>query len=535
MAAIEKYSHQINEPCSLGVTPLHLSAGWSRGIEILLEHGADVNVTDRWGRYPVEYAASQTCAECLRLFDETDCALHQSLMRAVESQSYLDDGNESQHADIVDLVIEMEANRRRKLQSLLSLSMPERVLSSLSLFEDRILDQQVPAAMAASKRHNISVPPSLQPDQDGGTVYHCNFLTLRNLNSLWEAGFRDVNGLDRTGHTPLMALYNKTWYRDIQDQLEITGWFEEKGVDIHQKVQFLHQDSEFESGCRFGCSCRKSGYTVLHYVCHCRGSSYNWWDSIIIWDNMSYANLRRMLLNEIQDDCKCACSSAGCRALCMFVKRRRFNWDIRRHYRGTSHTRRSIYTSFYSFIDPDGTTSDLVLSDLVRFLTFEWLDLTHTCCRESYDTNLLSVPFEDDEIQEIHNEEHEDLQLLENLMIEFDQNRRELGYPLARFIGEYWQPRMKEVLSEQKPMDYEKVREIGVVLHDSDIKSEDGCSSLNNNLIEGEDGSEDEDEDEEEAKDEDKAKDADKEEDEDEDEDKDGRKKVNVRRSEERT
>jgi hypothetical protein len=46
MTVIEKYSHQINESGSLGVTSLQLSAGWSRGIEILLEHEADVNVTD---------------------------------------------------------------------------------------------------------------------------------------------------------------------------------------------------------------------------------------------------------------------------------------------------------------------------------------------------------------------------------------------------------------------------------------------------------------------------------------------------------
>ncbi len=500
-----------------------MSVGWPRGIEILLEHGADVNVADESGLPPVEYAVARPCAESLRLFDEADCALHQSLRHAIQFQRFLPDGSGNPRADFTGFVIEIEANRRRKLQSLLSLSLPERVLRSLSLLEDRILDQQLPAAMAALERHNISVPPSLKLNQDSGTVYHYEYLTLRILNSLWEAGFRDVNGLDEMVQTPLMAMDYE--HLRAEETLEMIAWFEKKGVDIHQKVHLLHQDSEFESGCRFGCSCRKSGHTVLHYVSHRLAYSKIGWEDYSTLSSVSQAHLRLIIGNEIQDDCKCACSSGGCRALCMLLKPIFSRRTIAHHDQMLS---RFIVRCLSSSIVPDRTTSDLVLSDLVRLLTFERLNLTHTCCRERGYWVLLSLPFEDDEIQEIQNEEHEDLQLLENLMVEFDQRRRELGYPLAQFMKEYWMPRMEEVLSEQKPIDYEKVREIGVVLHDSDVKSEDEDGSEDE---EGE-GDEDEDDNDDEIEDKDDDK---KEDDRDEGEDEDGREEVKTCRNEERT
>ncbi len=97
---------------------------------------------------------------------------------------FVNDDNENSRADNLDFVIEMKTNRRRKLQSLISLSLSEHVLRSLSIFEDRILDQQLFAAMIALKRHNISISLSLRFNQDDDTIYNYRDLTLRILNSL---------------------------------------------------------------------------------------------------------------------------------------------------------------------------------------------------------------------------------------------------------------------------------------------------------------------------------------------------------------
>lgn len=160
----------------------------------------------------------------------------------------------------------MEANRRRELQSLLTQSLPDNVLCSFSLFQDRLLDEQAPAARAALERPNISIPTFLKRDFNHGTVYHHEDLTVRMLDAFWEAGFRDVNGLDSTGHTPLMAM-NLFGRADIEKSFEIIAWFENKGVDIHENFHDIHQNPrvQVEEWLRSGYL--KSGHTVLHYLC----------------------------------------------------------------------------------------------------------------------------------------------------------------------------------------------------------------------------------------------------------------------------
>jgi hypothetical protein len=87
---------------------------------------------------------------------------------------------------------------------------------------------------------------------------------------------------------------------------------------------------------------------------------------------------------------------------------------------------------------------------LIRLLTFESLKLRHTCCEwHDYAGVCVDRYTCQEEIQEIHDEEESRLELLEDLVYEFEQNY-DLEDDLQTFISGYWDARMKEVRGELK-------------------------------------------------------------------------------------
>lgn len=501
IAAIENHPDQINQPSVLHLRPLHLSVEWPYGIKALLQYGADVDVTDQMGCDPVAHAIGRMCSKSLHLFEKAGCLslIGEKLQFAMKLERRASPYNLSARVGIVDSIIQMEANRRRKLQSLLADRLPEGVYFTLLFGPDRLLNEQAPNARAALRRHNFSLPADLRPAYDYGTVYHYKYLTIRILNTFWEAGFRDVNGLDATGHTPLMAMNFKN--SDVEEAVEVLNWFENKGAAIHEKIHHLHQNSRIHIEPEVRNLYMNSGHTVLHYV-YLNLFDYFLWDTFALainhvpWFGSESSNglsvdLRRIINIENQDACICACSSGGCQALHMMLKSAFQNY--RQYHSKISAFRNRLLSLFH----PNDMTSNGLRSETVRLLTFERLRLTHTCCRKrECDSNyhrFFLVSLDQEERDEIQEEEKKDLELLENLLVEFDQQWAQTEDPFkAHFMKGYWHTRMMEVMSERQPMDFEKIRDMGVVLHDSDADADIGTYT---DIEKIEDENEDEDKD----------------------------------------
>lgn len=541
IAAIENHCEQIDEPSFLQLRPLHLSVEWPYGIKVLLTSGADVYVTDQMGFDPIAHAVVRACSKSLDVFEKAGWVflICERIQLAMELEKRASSFDRSARASIFDSIIKMEVNRRRKLQSLLINYLPEPVYRGFSFCEDELLDEQAPAARAALERHKVSIPACLRQGYDYGTVYHYRYLTVRILDVFWEAGFRDVNGLDWTGHTPLMAMNFEDG--DFEKAVEILAWFENKGVDIHEKVHHLHQNSRIQIDSESTGFHRSSRHTVLHYICcnvphnvRLPGSLLRSISQLVFQriSKEAEALLRRIIGSENQDACMCACSSGGCQALHMILKS---EFLYHRQYSANPDILK-LMNDFPSLFHPDEMKLNEMFSEIVRLWTFEQLRLTHTCCRERRFNSvrdkhkLVLVSLERDEIDEIQEEEREDLQLLESLLVEFDQQWEKTRHLSFRvFVNEYWWTRMQEVLLEQKPIDHDKIRELGVVLHEcnsdsdsdseidvyTDVQIEDGHADAD------EDADEDADADADEVEDEDKDQDEDEDEDQDEDEDKD--------------
>lgn len=371
-------------------------------------------------------------------------------------------GKPARRTGILDYLINVEVNRRRRLQALvidhLAQSHTLRFLE-----EDRLLDANALDAVSALRKHNVSIPASLSFGCSSRTVYHLSLLTTSVAEAFWKAGFRDINEPDCDGNTPLMAHYSRYTENDC---LDLIDWFEGKGVNVDETVEHIHSLAFFSGDDHPAlCPCSISGHTVLHVIAKRVSFGVTLWPR---WSDSSLKTFQRILHNEKQDACKCACSLAGCRAVIVVIK----SWSWKTQGFKLFFPKRILLrkwsSRFLLFCLVENIISEEITRDVIRFLTFDALGLTHTCCRPKPEFSEDLIPFEDgEEIQEIHDEEREDLQLLEDLLMEFNEYRRKSNCSIRDFYFTYWRSRMKEVLSEGKVWNQDNLREIGVSLHTS--------------------------------------------------------------------
>lgn len=451
---IRTHRHLINEPGVFGLRPLHLAIGWSSGIITLLNHEAEVNVFDDQNFRPIDHAIWRACLTSVSLLEETNFPTF-GLQRALFT------GKQAKGTSILDYLISVEVNRRRNLRALVTNHLPQsRILSFLG--KDRLLDAHAIDAVSALRQYTISIPASLSFEKSSRTLYHLDSLQRHVAESFWKAGFRDINEPDCFGNTPLMK-WNPPFCGN--DYLELIDWFEEKGSKIDETVQHIHSRAFFSRNHHLAlCPCLISGHTVLHWIANRVNMDVLRWP---LWSDRSLEMFQRIIMNEKQDACKCACSLTGCRGISIIFK----PWTRNARGFGTFLPRLMIKewpSKFLLLCLTENTISEEIIHDVIRLLTFDTLGLTHTCCRPKDEDPMDLIPFEDrDEIQEIHDEEQEDLQLLEDLILEFDEYRRKSSCCVRDFFCTYWRSRMIEVLSEEKSFNQDEFREIGVTLHAS--------------------------------------------------------------------
>ncbi|KAJ0114452.1 hypothetical protein J7T55_010842 [Diaporthe amygdali] len=116
------------------------------------------------------------------------------------------------------------------------------------------------------------------------------------------------------------------------------------------------------------------------------------------------------------------------------------------------------------------------LRSAIRYLTFELLEIRHTC---SHDEQLQEFQRDDNEIHELMSEDNSLLQLLEELVEEFESKFQSLRteddpYGIS-FWETYWPQRMREVITELNDFrlsedEYLSAQSLGVKWH----QTEDG-------------------------------------------------------------
>lgn len=475
----------LDERNEYGQTPLYLAANQPDLLDLMLAAGfeAVIDRKDNFGYTPAAYAGACNNLAALQLLLDADCAL------SIEDgdDDILDIALEDcWNGEILHVLIDAFADRRRRLCELAFDNLTPAVLRKLNLQNHTVLDEHAYSVRRALKRSGICIPSALEVPKTRTTIYHKEWSSqVHQLDKLYEAGFRDIDGLNQDGWTPLACVHNpggwaqgshafRLWLlkkgakltrrlpdcskANIQDQLAITPWTTPAHISGLKLGHGLASRLWYDMKEQF-------------FVGNQNGAIDAFWD--LVHDErrlMATVSARRIF-----DDCRCACSTSGCTPAITIMKCF-WRW-LQFHlshlslgdppepktsfWQGSLDAlQRSLVEKVASVGEKEQVVSVELALELLRLITFEKLQLTHTCCRDGkYYYPPASVP-DDGEIDEIQEEERYGIAQLEDLVAELCLEFTKRREPLRTFLDGYWTRRMEEVLAESNSSDEEEIRQI---------------------------------------------------------------------------
>ncbi|KAL4781649.1 hypothetical protein BJX76DRAFT_359684 [Aspergillus varians] len=300
-------------------------------------------------------------------------------------------------------------------------------------------------------------------DWIGMSVYHSIGNNWQAAETLYRAGFTDVDELDDMGGSALTSLHNSGGGRlpALMEFMEMCKWFLAKGASLyyshHISVLPIHKIAR-EVGEWMGRQCSIQGqFSVTENAIHRLAKE---WFTVYA----TQSTLLHQILADIQhrDCCVCACSNNGCLALNILLQASfyRLRSTVLPGY---------LVASISDFPDPCNPDMvqpfpDFLAPVIIRSCTFDSLGLRHTC-RAHWPRNPKLGRVALDDVAEVQEEDRLLIEQLEDLVSEFELKYRESQVPLPEFLKGYWTSRMEEVLEEQ--FDDEEARamqEVGVVV-----------------------------------------------------------------------
>jgi ankyrin repeat protein len=450
-------------------SPLHLACRWPRGIQLLLDAGANylVHQADVCGSLPIAYSALFYCLDAIQL-----------LLNA--GSAFSSPGWTPNWEEVLDILLCEKTipsfllstfqERRRKLFELAKRTLPAEVWADLDVPTDRLLDERAAEIQRVLVDADIEIPKSISVPQARGTVYHGPIQSAKQADQLWDAGFKDIDSWDEFGRTPMMN--SESYF-----EMDYSQWLLHHGADPHREIRYIHDDNDDK---------RKSvaGFTALHCVAYQLGLHLMRFllpkapPALLVVDEPSLTFEELLVKGGWHDDCHCACSSSGCTPFTTLLKA--INHENIRSCRATSEKPSELRRLVVHHLESPGHPASSALmrskivENVIRFETFEALQLSHTCC--NFHTRGAYRRYTPKDVREIHEDWEELLSKHENLVSQFCHKFQELGGTLMSFLKGYWQTRMEEVLREEKPLDEESIhrlREIGVVLKEVSEEAEE--------------------------------------------------------------
>jgi hypothetical protein len=300
-----------------------------------------------------------------------------------------------------------------KALGLRHLSQPD--IIKYGLLEDSTLDGQ--AGLVTAKLHELGVPVSevLYVPLDYHSV-HRNLINQPHhpdlLEYLWQIGFRDINGVSMSG----------ACQADSDISFATVSWYIRHGVDLNALENEPQVDELSETGTIL--SSHITSWKLAVDFCHCYNSL----------SPEAVEVLLEMCGWTALDCCRCQCSPLGCSAFKVFFHRV-FSRIMLNDGKKTSKKR----WPFPSSLDEIFKTQRL---QIVRFMTFQELDIPHTCCTRA---NWWVSDVDLDEAGEINEEYRLSIDQLNSLVAEFEYVMEEEGYSIGDFINNHWAQKMEEV------------------------------------------------------------------------------------------
>jgi hypothetical protein len=475
-------------------------AGWARGCEILFEKGA--RLRNGLGSLSLlGCAALSLNMDVLRFWitigpelDSDDLYYVGCLEEAIISTVRLWRGAKSDWLHLLEEIISELVQRRHCLQKIAGLTSV--AVNSLQKATG-LLNTRAREVYDSLVDRGVCIQPYLQP-LGGGSLFGFDYgyMQIPVMDMLYTAGFRDTNKDAIFRHVTVERQYG---YR-TEWLIQLCEWFDRKGVD--PKAQWPN-----------------SRMTILHCLAWQFGEALCYNDDLPREDN---AEMFPTLLNACCDSCKCGCSTKGCLPITMLCK-------AIENYLGRKDDAPLLLVlgiiPAWSFESAHIRSPEYrwFVTAFIRVVTFWKLGIRHSCCDLShiqhdfvaaghpkpFDPLGLPIQYASEDIQyrifgdgyykdfnphaspiryspkDIRKMRKEDaflLDLLEELMNEFELEFHIFEGNLQLFFNDVWEKKMGLVLKKLKKEDDERYgtgrREMGIVMEtvsgeETDHESED--------------------------------------------------------------
>ncbi|UZP43287.1 hypothetical protein NXS19_011103 [Fusarium pseudograminearum] len=307
----------------------------------------------------------------------------------------------------------------------------------------------------ALDKEKIQVPPCLRVGWNYQSIYLNTAIPFDVFKQFWQMGFCHFESIDCIGRTPMMtedsrwsALLNFQSFHHVKETI---SWLCKHGFMREKVNDPLNIGlNVFATGYHY----MAAKFASLPWISHC---SHKHTDHKI----QLLANLPSD--TTIEDNCMCWCNAEGhgCSPVKLFLK----TLFLYPYYSSSSLVtalhkilhRQSLYA-------PDSDELLILVKEVLRLLTFEALDMTHTCCfydriREHDPCNLLpeKIQYEwaifccdSDNIMEIRScsEGKRSAALLKDMMAEFTPQLQLFSpscFAFKGFIHTYWRRRISQI------------------------------------------------------------------------------------------
>lgn len=230
-------------------------------------------------------------------------------------------------------------------------------------------DDQASYICAYLDKSGVQVPLALRVPPTYSTIYHFEGSLLHHYRTLYEHGLSRLSPRNAVGLTYVMKerfLHPaSTWRCNKSQILAIMTWLDTKGIFDEMATDPLN----------FGLNIHATGW---HYIASFIGNNSNW---LSIYSHLPGRFLATVLATSARDQCVCWCTSGerGCLPLHVFLK----SCAIQMHH-GRGHDPCHYFYHSVGESEAHGLDVQTYCFEVVRFLTFEALEMTHTCCEVSW-------------------------------------------------------------------------------------------------------------------------------------------------------
>jgi hypothetical protein len=334
----------------------------------------------------------------------------------------------------------------------------------------------IDAHVAKSSEGHIVLPNNAPP------FYHWKYLSTPAAEGVWLTGLCDLNAekatRDDAERVPPLWIHVMMLRYWLSSQLGLVKWFLDHGAD----PTWVHP-SYFTT----------PGHIIIRYLISQAVQDKSVADCDKWLDCLDWTR---------PDQCVCHCSRAGCSGIGCAVSSLFMRLHLRfLDLRDIKYHRQTVKPYLFSLTERSRSPG-LMASAILRVLTFEKLNLTHTCCyrilHEVDERKNFQRPTPD-EAKIIWDLEQADIELLNNLMEEFERSWAAYDKPFAKFVKRVWKPRMRQVRKEReinREVYEAELTRMGVVVKDFDeseaMSDSDRMADMWDETSESEDESESE-------------------------------------------